>query len=111
MDVFTGKAAVAAMLLRTRVLERISLTAREDGTIILLGQLSRSPRWVAFSFILAPDNQIQWRGIASGTGEVLDDPVNATEGLKIPVRIGDQQDILTLDDASFKPFPQGCSEM
>jgi hypothetical protein len=111
INIVTGEAKVAMTVPRTNALKQISLTARENGTTILLGQVARSSRWVAFSFTLNPVNEIEWRGFTSGTGEVLDDPLNATDGLKIFVRTDHQQDIVTVDDASFQPFSRGCSEM
>ncbi len=64
-------------------LSAISLTALHDGSLVLVGQ--QGPHWRAYRFAVSSDGVISWLGRAKGTGQILDEPINSSFGLFLPV--------------------------
>lgn len=110
-DFKTNTSRVALNVPRLGVFDDIRLVARETGTFVLIAVRRAPKKWIAFEFAIKADNNIHWLSRAQGSGLVLDDPINTTDGVVMPVAVGGTHDFITLDKSKFHPWPWGCSEL
>ena len=59
----------------------VTVTARQDGSYVLLGSRRNAPIIEAFRFIVAAGHPIRWTGFAVIPGQLIDEPVNTTDGV------------------------------
>ena len=64
---------------------RFDLVAREDGSVIAIGQRQGAPRWKAFRLTMGGSGAPVWTKFARGTGTVVEGAHNTPLGVVVPV--------------------------
>ena len=110
-DLRTNMSRVALTLPRVGTFDDVRLAARETGTFVLVGVQRNAKKWDAFEFSVNATGQIQWLGRATGFGLVLDEPVNTSDGLFLPVASGGVHTFVPLSEKIFVKWPAGCTKL
>ena len=72
-DTHKGTSRVAAVV-DVGAFTKTGMTARADGSFVLVGARPAQAGWSAYQFRLATNDDLSWYGTRSGTGQVLADP-------------------------------------
>jgi hypothetical protein len=103
LDYRTHRAVVLGEWKQSKAFERVTLTARHDGTFVLLGSKANAELIKAYRFALTGDDSVEWTGHATIHGRLLDEPTLTNDGVVAPVVEKGAEVLLTLIDADFKP--------
>ncbi len=78
---------VALVLPRNGRIGRVFLTARGNGTWVLTAELGRGSAhaWIAYDFALDQDGNLTWDGWQTGQGAIVQQPLNSSNGVFLPV--------------------------
>jgi hypothetical protein len=111
LDTHVGQTQVVGSFHRTGRFDRISLAGQSDGSFVLVGQVAGTSAWLAYRFeIDASATGVNWTGLATGLGDLLDDPIRTTPGVYLPVFRDGQQQMVLLTSSSFDGFDV-CNEL
>jgi hypothetical protein len=93
-DTRAGTSFVAKAVPFSSTFDKLGAAARPDGSFVLVGTHWNASEWQAFQLGIAGPGQVETRGIAKGSGKVLQDPFLSEVGLVLPVQ--DQASLLQL---------------
>lgn len=84
----------------TGAYSRITLTPLADGTFAMFGQ-KPGKAWDSVRFSLPQLGAVDWRGWSRGTGEIMENPFLAGDGVVVPLRQAGAPRAVTLTTADF----------
>lgn len=89
LDVSSGTGRVILEVPRTGAFSRFALGVQSDGTFALASQVTNEARWGAFLFGLRDDGGLEWKGVATGDGTIIDALVPSGAQLVLPLAAAD----------------------
>lgn len=93
------------------VYEKLTLTAQDDGSFVLVGARKWGTKWDAYRFSIDDKGKLSWLGFASGNGKLLDEPLNLGEGVLLPLEKGGEEELFELGPSRFFPNVLGCEQI
>lgn len=110
MDLISGAARVVFSVPRLGLFKRIDLGVRNDGTLVLVGQLG-GDLYTAFQLRAGATGSPQWTGVLLARGAIANPPITTDDGLKLPFYASDTR--VTWTSLEREAFAGGgsCSAM
>jgi hypothetical protein len=83
--------------------DRYSLTARGEGSYLLVASRKQIARVVMARLAITPAEKLEWTGLTTRNGKLFDEPALTDDGVVLPLVRGGKLELPTITDADFGP--------
>jgi hypothetical protein len=103
IDTRTGASKLLGTFPRTPLFDRYSLTARGEGSYLLVASRKQIARVVMARLAITPAEKLEWTGLTTRNGKLFDEPALTDDGVVLPLVRGGKLELPTITDADFGP--------
>lgn len=96
---------------RLSLFDRLGLAARQDGSYVLVASRESPALWTAWRFKLNSAGHVVITGQASGSGQLISDPIHTSGGVVLMLKMPSQNKQIVLTDTCFFPTSLGWGSL